>query len=301
MTTSDTAVPATPVEAADSPHGMRFPLIRLLRPKQWIKNAFVLAPLVFAGLYLEAEAVARALGALVLFSMASSAAYIVNDLFDLERDRLHPLKRHTRPLAAGAVSPRTAMTLAAVLWAVLLASAVVLPWVVATILLYLGINVAYSMKLKHVPVVDLFAISAGFVFRVWAGALAIEVALSSWMLITTLCLALYLAAIKRRQELGSHGSEARAVLSSYSIQLLDRYAEVAAVGSIVFYALYIFEVRPELVITLPLVLFGLFRYWYIVDVLEAGESPTDAVWQDLPLGLTVVAWGLLCIFLLWPA
>jgi hypothetical protein len=129
---------------------------------------------------------------------------------------------------------------------------------------------------------------------VYTGAVAIAVPLSSWMLVTTLALALYLAAIKRREELGRSGSGARAVLGTYSNGLLDKYAIISAASAIVFYSLFVMTVRPAMVSTIPFVLFGLFRYWYIVESNGVGESPTDALWRDVPLILTIVGWGALC-------
>ncbi|HEX5724535.1 MAG TPA: decaprenyl-phosphate phosphoribosyltransferase [Longimicrobiaceae bacterium] len=293
---ADPAARPAPVPAPAAP---RWPLVRLLRPRQWIKNGFVLAPTLFAGLFPHGPSVLRALAAAALFCVASSLVYVVNDLVDLESDRLHAAKRHSRPLAAGTVSPAAARLLLVALGAVLAASGVIFPAVGGVLAVYLVLNVAYSLKLKHVPVVDLFCVAAGFVLRVYAGAVAVAVPLSSWMLITTLCLALYLAAVKRRQELAAGGG-ARAVLGSYSVELLDRYAELASISAIVFYSLYVVAVRPALVVTIPLVLFGVFRYWYMVRTLEVGESPTEALWGDWPLLLTVLAWAGLSAYALWP-
>ena len=282
-----------------APPAMRRPLLKLLRPKQWIKNAFVLAPLVFAGAFMQPAMVGRAVVALGLFCLASSLVYILNDLCDLEKDRRHPKKRLSRPLAAGAVTPGQAKVVMAAIGAVLLAGFAFSPLTMAVIGAYLAVNVAYSFRLKHVPVVDLFCVASGFVLRVAAGALALSVPLSSWMLVTTLCLALYLATVKRRQELATSGSSGRLVLERYTVSLLNRYAEMAAMGAIVFYAMFTMTVRPALAFTVPIVLFGLFRYWYLVEHGE-GESPTDVVWTDLPLGLTVAAWGGACVYALWP-
>jgi 4-hydroxybenzoate polyprenyltransferase len=276
---------------------MRWPLVKLLRPKQWIKNGFVLAPLVFAGVFRQPEMIGRALIAMALFCLASSAIYILNDLCDLEKDRAHPKKRLSRPLAAGAVAPAQAKAVMAVLAVTLAAGFFFSPMTMAVIAAYLAINVAYSFKLKHQPVVDLFCVASGFVLRIVAGAVALPVPLTSWMLITTLCLALYLATIKRRQELVASGDTGRAVLGSYTVSLLDRYAEMSAVGAIVFYSLFTMTVRPALAYTVPCVLFGLFRYWFLVERGD-GESPTDVVWTDWPLGLTVAVWGGLCVYAL---
>ncbi len=273
-------------------------LLRLIRPLQWVKNAFVLAPLIFSGSFANRRAIGEALLAVVVFCLASSATYVINDLADLDADQLHPTKSRTRPLAAGRVSVPQARALLAVLLALLLASLVWRPATAAVVVGYLLLNLAYSLWLKRVPVVDLFCVAGGFVLRVFAGAVAISVVLSTWMLITTLCLALYLAAIKRRAELGERGAGARAVLGSYTLALLDRYAEVSAVGAIIFYSLFVLEVRPGLAMTVPLVLFGLFRYWYVVEG-RGGESPTDAVWGDWLLGATVLAWSALCAYGIW--
>ncbi len=274
-------------------------LVTLTRPRQWVKNLFVLAPLVFAGRVRDPESVLAALAAAALFTVASVAVYLLNDLLDLERDRQHPKKRHTRPLAAGQVSISAARLLLGAAYVVLVGGLWAWPAVAGPIALYLGINAAYSARLKRIPVVDLFCIASGFLLRVYAGARGIDVPLSSWMLITTLCLALYLAAIKRRQELMTQGADGRRVLQSYTVPLLDRYAEMSGVAALLFYGLYIIEVKPELAITIPFVLFGLFRYWYLVEREGGGESPTDAVWSDLPLALTVAVWGALSALMMW--
>lgn len=274
-------------------------MLKLLRPKQWVKNAFVLAPLVFAGEFLNPLAIGHSLLALLLFCMAASAVYILNDLKDVEHDRLHPTKAKSRPLAAGIVSQRTALIMLAVLYGLLAVGWWWLPTVVYVVIAYLLLNVAYTFVLKHQPVVDIFTIAIGFVLRVYAGAMALAVPLSSWMFVTTLCLALYLAAVKRRQELLQSGTEGRKVLEKYSVALVDRYAEMSATGALVFYSLFVMSARPEMVITIPVVLFGLFRYWYVVEVLEGGESPTDALFADGQLALTVIVWVGLCVWVLW--
>jgi 4-hydroxybenzoate polyprenyltransferase len=277
-----------------------WPVVSLLRPRDWIKNGFVLAPLIFSSSFTQPGAVQSALVATVLFCLASSAAYVFNDLQDLEADRRHPEKRLKRPLASGRVSPRQAWLVLLGLWsAVLLAGLWSVP-VAGVLAGYIALNVAYSLKLKHVPVVDLFTVAAGFGLRVLAGAVAIGVLPTSWMATTTLCLALYLAAVKRRDELVRSGDGARGVLSRYTVPLLDRFAERAAVAAVVFYALFVITVRPQLGVTVPVVLFGIYRYSYIVDRAAGGESPTDALWRDLPLILTVLVWVALCAVRLWP-
>jgi 4-hydroxybenzoate polyprenyltransferase len=236
--------------------------------------------------------------AAALFSLVASAVYVMNDLADAERDRHHPLKRRTRPVAAGQISVGAARQLMAVVFAAAAVGAALMPGVALPLAVYVALNVAYSHWLKHVPVVDLFCISAGFMTRVWAGALAVAVPLSSWMVITTMALTLYLAAVKRRLELAASGVDGRSVLRTYSAPLLDQYAQTAAVATILFYSLYIIEVRPALVISVPLVLFGIFRYWYTVQHVGGPESPVDALWHDLPLAVTILAWGGVCLYTL---
>jgi decaprenyl-phosphate phosphoribosyltransferase len=275
-------------------------LINLMRPKQWVKNGFVLAPLVFSGDFLNGSAIHQALLAALMFCVASSATYIINDMHDIERDRRHPKKSKTRPLASGAVSVSAALVLLAGFYGLLVLGWFVAPQVVHVIAAYLVLNLAYTFVLKHQPVVDIFTIAIGFVLRVYAGAMALAVPVSSWMFITTLCLALYLAAVKRRQELSQSGTEGRKVLEKYTVSLVDRYAEMSATGALVFYSMFVMSAKPDLVITVPLVLFGLFRYWYVVEALDGGESPTDALMADWPLLLTVVFWVAACAWALWP-
>ena len=248
-------------------------LLALMRPKQWVKNGFVLAPLMFAGEFINADAVGHALLAVLLFCLASSATYVVNDIHDIDHDRRHPKKSKTRPLAAGIVSVPMALALLATLYGALVWGWFLAPKVVLVIAAYMTLNLAYTFVLKNQPVVDIFTIAIGFVLRVYAGAMALAVPVSAWMFVTTLCLALYLAAVKRRQELSQNGAEGRKVLEKYSVSLVDRYAEMSATGALVFYSMFVMSAKPQLVITVPLVLFGLFRYWYVVEELDGGGVP----------------------------
>ena len=274
-------------------------LVALLRPRQWVKNVFALAPLVFAGKFLDPAAVGLAVAAFALFSLTASLVYIINDIHDREQDRRHPVKSRKRPIAAGLVSVPQATGLWVLVAAGVAAGLYELPRLAPVILGYLALNLAYTFVLKHQPVIDIFTIAIGFVLRVYAGAVAIAVPVSSWMFVTTLCLALYLAAVKRRQELLQTGNEARKVLKSYSVSLADRYAEMAATGALVFYSLFVVTTRPALVWSIPFVLYGLFRYWYVVEIMEGGESPTDALFKDWQLMLVVVLWGAVSAWGVW--
>ena len=268
--------------------------LALLRPREWSKNVFVLAPLVFAGAFHRMDALRDVGMAFVLFCIAASAVYIVNDLHDIAEDRAHPVKARKRPLAAGDLSPRTAITILVLLYGLLALGALVLPQTGVIVVGYVLLNVAHTYLLKLQPVVDIFSIAIGFMLRVYAGAEAISVPVSSWMFVTTLCLALYLASIKRRQELNWAGGTGRAVLQHYTAPLLERFAQTAATGALIFYSLFVMSTRPQLVITIPFVLFGLFRYQWLVEVRHAGESPAEALLGDWQLMLTVVFWLGIC-------
>jgi len=273
-------------------------LIKLIRPKQWVKNGFVFASLIFSGEMHNPDAFMHSLLAAFFFCVASSATYIVNDIYDIDHDRRHPKKSKSRPLASGIVSKNAALVLLGTLYLILALGYTVMPKVILVIVAYAVLNLAYTFVLKHEPVIDIFTIAIGFVLRVIAGAVALNLDASAWMCVTTLCLALYLAAVKRRQELAQSGVEGRKVLQKYSVSLVDRYAEMSATGALLFYSMFVMSARPALVITIPLVLFGLFRYWYVVEALDGGESPTDALLADWQLMAVVVLWVATCIFVL---
>lgn len=275
-------------------------LVKLIRPKQWVKNIFLFAPLVFSKQFLYLDSIYHVVFAAFLFCLAASAVYIVNDLNDIQHDRAHPEKRNKRPLASGEVSVKNAIILLGIIYALLAASWFITPNVIYVILVYLGLNILYSFKLKHEPVIEIFIVAFGFVLRVYTGAVALNVPVSNWMFITTLSLSLYLASIKRRQELIQNGSQSRGVLSHYSVTLINRFAEISATTAIIFYSLYVMTVQSKLIITIPFVMFGLFRYWFIVETLEGGESPTDVVIYDKQILLTVLLWAGFCIWVLIP-
>lgn len=273
---------------------MRLPLLRLLRPKQWVKNAFVFAPLLFAAEFTVLDKSLSTLITFAYFCVAASAAYVVNDIADVEDDRRHPIKRNKRPLASGALSLTKAKWLLVFLYAVLATGFLWNADVMLPVIGYVALNVAYSLSLRHIAVLDLFAIALGFVARVVAGALAIGAPLSAWMFITTLCLALFLAALKRRQELISLGSESRKVLGQYSVDLVDRFAQISATGALVFYSIFVLVAKESLVYTVPVVLFGMFRFWFITVRATSAESPTESMLKDWPLLVTVGIWVGLC-------
>lgn len=270
--------------------------VALLRPREWVKNAFVLAPLVFAGAFSDPASIMRAVAAFLLFCIASSSVYVLNDIHDVDEDRMHPVKARKRPLAAGIIGTRDAMWVLVLLYGIILGAYVLMPAFMQVVLCYIGLNIAHTWFLQKQPVVDIFSISIGFVMRVYAGAQAIAVPVSSWMFVTSLCLALYLATTKRRQELNLNEATRRDVLKQYTMPLLDRYAQTAATGALVFYSLFVMSTRPELVFTIPIVLFGLFRYAWLVEVRKVGESPSDALLGDWQLMVTIAVWLATCVW-----
>lgn len=281
-----------------NPPGLVRALLKLMRPKQWVKNGFVWAPLLFSGLVTQWDAVASTLIGFAFFCLSASIVYVLNDIVDLDADRLHPQKSKKRPLAAGWLKLWQAKTLLGVLFTGWLTVFLFDVHLGGTLSFYLILNVLYAFKLKKIPVVDIFTIAIGFVLRVYAGAVVLSVPLSSWMFVSTLCLALFLASIKRRQEIRSTGSQARESLGQYSLELVNTYAQISATGALLFYSLFVITSREQLVVTVPLVIFGMFRYWFLVSQREQGESPTDTLLADIPLLLSVFGWLGLCIYLI---
>ncbi len=269
-------------------------LFRLLRPKQWVKNLFVFAPLLFASDFSEPSAVLASTLTFGYFCLAASCVYILNDLADIESDRSHPVKSLSRPLASGHVSVRQAYWTLAVGLLALLTGVAVIPWVMIPIGGYIAVNVVYSLAARKVPVLDIFTIAFGFVLRVVAGAVAVGEPLSAWMFVTTFCLALYLAAMKRRHELKNLGSKSRNSLETYTVAIVERFAEIAATAALVCYAVFAVTVKAALVYTIPIVAFGLFRYWFIAEKLKSAESPTEAMLRDWQLVSAVVLWVVVC-------
>ena len=287
------------------------PLIRALRPSQWSKNLFVLAPLVFAHRLSDPQALERALLAFAAFCAAASAIYLVNDLRDREEDRNHPLKR-LRPIASGALSP----AVAAIAAAVLAVAAAALVWPLGKsatgfLAAYVALNLAYSMGMKHVVILDVMAIAMGFVLRVLGGAAAIPVPVSKWLLLCTIFVSLFLAFSKRRHELTLLDTAAvnhRRVLESYSPAFLDQMINVVTASAVVSYALY--ATAPEtvekfhsdrLVYTLPLVLFGVFRYLYLTYQTPGEKNPTEAILRDPPFLINVALWGVAVVWIIYAA
>jgi 4-hydroxybenzoate polyprenyltransferase len=267
-------------------------LVRLLRPKQWVKNAFVFAGVLFGAQLHNAQVMAAAALTFVAFSLMGSSVYVLNDYLDRESDRQHPTKRH-RPLASGAVNPLQGFSAAAVCMSVSVAAA----WfadvrVLGIVLIYLAINCAYSFGLKHQAVIDVFCIATGFMLRILAGTWGIRIPPSGWLLLTGMFITLFLGFAKRRAEFadGSGGQARRPVLGLYRRELLDAFLSITATGTVLSYGLYTLDPATialhhtdKLIYTLPFVLFGLFRYLFLLHNGAKGENPSVDVFTDYQL------------------
>ena len=282
-----------------------------LRPAQWIKNSFVFAALIFSQNVFNLRMLMISAAAFGIFCLLSGGVYLLNDLFDIEKDKKHPKKSY-RPLASGRLSPKVGkITIIIVLVSSLTVSFLIMniPFAV-TALGYLAVQIAYSILLKEVIIMDIFSIAAGFFLRVVAGAMAIGVPISSWLLICTIFISLFLGLGKRRHEfllLGEDARNHREVLHEYNINVLDQMVSVVTAGTVISYSLYTLSHETitkfgteKLWYTIPIVLYGIFRYLYLVYRREEGGSPEITLFEDKPLlvslALYVIVVGIILYF-----
>jgi 4-hydroxybenzoate polyprenyltransferase len=285
-------------------------LSSLLRPRHWIKNGFVFVGVLFAGAWRQPQILWRVLLAAAAFSLVASGVYIFNDLFDREQDRNHVSKKN-RPLAAGRVSAGNAVILLIVLWILgfalaLLASRTVL----AILLLYIILNVAYSLRLKDVVLLDVFIIASGFMLRILAGTAGVGIPPSQWLLLCGLMLALFLGFTKRRAELYATGGNGegtqRKVLNHYHSVLLDKMIVITATCVIITYSLYTMSPATiqvhhteSLIYTVPFVIYGIFRYIYSLHTRATGSDPTQELFRDPHILFSIVGWLVITLWLIW--
>jgi 4-hydroxybenzoate polyprenyltransferase len=275
-------------------------LLKSIRPQQWLKNLFIFAPLIFSENIFHRSMFLQSLLAFVVFCLLSGALYILNDLKDIEEDRLHPIKSK-RPLAAGRLKKSQAITAFVVLSFVsLLLAAMVNRDFFWVCLVYFVLQIAYSFALKHVVILDVFIVASGFFLRVIAGAVAIQVQISPWLLICTTLLALFLALSKRRHEILLLDEEAmnhRPILKEYSPYLLDQMISVATASTVIAYCLYTISGETiekfgtnKLILTIPFVLYGIFRYLYLIHQKAEGGTPETLILKDRPLLFDIFLW-----------
>lgn len=285
-------------------------ILKLIRVPQWIKNLFVFVPLIFSLNLFRFDYFLTVLLGFFIFCLTSSIVYIINDILDVEADRTH-LKKKNRPIASGKISPLQGSLISIVLGAFV----VILSLGVSTsfsllLLLYFLINVFYSLKLKHIVLLDIFSIAAGFLIRVLAGAVIIHVTVSSWLILTTMFISLFLAIMKRHSEIALIPEDTtpttRKVLTFYSLNFADQIATVAAAGVIICYALYTLADRTisvfkteNLIYTTPFVVFGIFRYVFLVYMNKQGESTTHILLTDISMIFTVILYVLTTMLIIY--
>ena len=282
----------------------------LLRIPQWIKNFFIFVPLIFSQHLFEQDYVKLSLLGFIIFSFISSSIYIINDLIDINEDKLHPIKRF-RPIPAGLISKGTAAAVASILaigsFALLSLTNIKFG---GTVLTYFVITILYSLKLKNIVILDVFTIAAGFMLRILGGAFIISVEISSWLILTTMFISLFLAVMKRRSELKfvttDDAGSTRKVLVHYSTEFIDQMSTVTSAGVIICYALYTVSQRTvtifkteHLIYTTPFVVFGIFRYMYLVYIGKKGENTTEILVSDLPMIFNIIIYVLVVIAIIY--
>lgn len=282
----------------------------LFRIPQWIKNFFIFVPLIFSKHLFTVDYVKLSLLGFVIFSLVSSSIYIINDLLDIDSDRIHPKKKF-RPIPANLISSKSAILISIILAA---ASFSLLPFTNLyfgiIVFAYFLITILYSVGLKNIVIIDVFTIAAGFILRILGGAFIINVEISSWLMLTTMFISLFLAVMKRRSELkqifNQDVSNTRQVLVHYSSEFIDQMSTVTSAGVIICYAFYTVSQRTvmvfnteSLIYTTPFVVFGIFRYMYLVYIGKKGESTSEILLSDLPMIFNIVVYLITVILIIY--
>jgi 4-hydroxybenzoate polyprenyltransferase len=279
-------------------------IFKLMRPKQWLKNFFVFAAIIFSGKFDNKHILLLNLGVFVLFCLVSSAVYVLNDLVDVEKDKQHPEKKN-RPIASGKVSKIQAIVLEVGILCIVLAGSYLVNFRIAFVLIgYYLMNVLYSFKLKNIVIIDVMIITFGFVLRVISGGVATNVQLSSWLILCTILISLFIALNKRRSEivtLKDNSSSHRKILEEYSVELIDNMLTIVTPSILITYCLYTFSSTQSrtMMITIPFVLYGIFRYQYLVSKKNVGGKPEDVFQKDLPFLINVLLWAASIIIIIY--
>ena len=283
-------------------------LLKTMRLRQWPKNGFLFAALIFDRQLTVLPSFLHTLSGFILFCLLSSAVYIINDVMDIEADRNHPTKR-LRPIPSGKLSISAARAAVMVILLVVLPLAFLLsPLFALFALTYFLLNLAYSVKIKHLPILDVFALASFYVLRVAAGVVLIEVArFSPWLYVFTTFLSLFLGVGKRRAEmtlLAEGANSHRKVLQGYTIPLLDQMIMIVVTVTIVTYSLYTFSApnlpaNHTMMLTIPFVIYGVFRYLYLIQIKDSGGAPEDVLFTDRPLQVDILLWGLAVLVVMY--
>lgn len=280
-------------------------LLKLMRPKQWIKNCFVFAAIMFSGNLFNIDLFILTLIAFALFSLSASSVYIINDICDRNKDRAHP-KKCNRPIASGAVSiPQAVILLIILIAAVSFFSIKINIWFAAVLLIYFLFNILYSSILKNIAILDIISVSVSYVLRVIAGAVIISVTLSPWIIICTFFVALYISIQKRRGELNTvinDKAHSRKVLSKYNPDMLRDMAVTMGAVTITAYCLYTFQSSvqsPYMIFTIPFAIFALLRYQLLASTTTLGETPENIVIHDMPMVIDLTLWVLSWVIIIY--
>ena len=270
-----------------------------MRPSQWVKNLIIFFPLIFAKKLFDLETFVLSLIAFICFVLASSIIYIFNDICDLEHDKKHPIKKKIRPLANYNLKKKDAYLLIALLGfllSLLLKSNIS---ILNTVIFFFILNISYSLYFKNIVIIDLMIVSSSYLVRVFAGGKIINVQLSGWLLICIFCLALFIISFKRIAEIKISGFKSRPVLKEYNNEILLKIIDLSAICSIIFYSLYTVLVNPNLIFTIPLVLMGFFRYYYLYYTLKIfEESPIKIIFSDKPIILLLIFWLIIILVII---
>lgn len=270
--------------------------LKLTRPKQWLKNLFVFSPLIFSAKFYNFFDIFNAFYCFILFTIASATVYIINDIYDYESDKQHPVKQKYRPIAAGKITIKEAKIFYFVLLSFLFVGSIIFNIKIFFIIsIYIIFNIFYSIKLKLYPFIDIAIISIGFILRILCGAESINVDASKWILITTFSLGVYLSSIKRFQEINLQ-TKKRLVLNFYNESLLKKLARYSSISTIFFYSLYCIYENNLFLVSIPIVGIGLYRYWSISFRSDKGESPTDTILEDRVLLIIISIWILIVVY-----
>ena len=263
---------------------------QLLRVNHYIKNFLVFAPLLFTSGVNNTDNLIISFQAFLIFCLIASTVYIINDIFDIKLDRKHPRKKKNRPLASGKLSLTHAKFIVIIL---IFFSLILINFnreLLNVTIYYLLINFLYTIYLKKVPLVDIFTLSSNYILRVYAGCVALSVDLSNWMAVTVFCGALFISALKRKQELFLYGHTSRKVLKYYSLNGLKKIVDISAILSIIFYSLYVISINDKLFLTIPLIIYGVIRYNYLSDGKNFSDSPVDEIVKDRQNILIIIIW-----------
>lgn len=281
--------------------------LKLFRIHQWIKNIFIFVPLVFSKNLFNSELFLTVIGGFLEFCIASSLVYVLNDIIDIESDRNHPVKKE-RPLASGKISQKSAAYSVIILTLIIIVFLPFFNFLFDVFLVsFIILNIFYSFVLKNIVIIDIFSIAAGFMIRIISGAVVINVEISNWLILTTMFISLFLGVMKRRSELAlTENVSTRKVLADYSITFSDQMATIAAAGVIVCYALYsvssrtvsVFETE-KLIYTTPFVVFGIFRYMYLVYMNSKGENTSKILVSDMPMIINILLYILFSILIIY--